>query len=60
MAVVRHYQILRQTYVDQKHVDAIIHDLGLSRRQYFYDLKEGIDAVTHYIFTQHQLKAVVR
>ena len=56
----RRYQILRQTYVDQKHVDAIIRDLGLSRRQYFYDLKEGIDAVTHYIFTQHQLKAVAR
>jgi hypothetical protein len=55
----RRYQILRQTYVDQKHVDGIIRDLGLSRRQYFYDLKEGIDAVTHYIFTQHQMKGVV-
>lgn len=49
----RRYQILRQTYVDQKNVDAIIHDLGLSRRQYFYDLKEAVDAVTHYLFTQY-------
>jgi hypothetical protein len=50
----RRYQILRQTYVDQKSVEAIIHDLGLSRRQYFYDLKEGIEAITHYLFTGRQ------
>lgn len=50
----RRYQILRQTYIDQKPVETIIADLALSRRQYFYDLKEGIDAVTHDVFTQHQ------
>jgi hypothetical protein len=35
-------------------VDAIIHDLGLSRRQYFYDLREAIEAVTHWLVTQHR------
>ena len=50
----RRYMILRQTYIDQKPVEAIIHEFGLSRRQYFYDLKEGIDAITDYIFRQRQ------
>jgi ribose/xylose/arabinose/galactoside ABC-type transport system permease subunit len=50
----RRYMILRQTYIEQKPVEAIIRELGLSRRQYFYDLKEGIDAITDYIFRQHQ------
>jgi len=47
----RRHQILKQTYIDQKNVDLIIHDLGLSRRQYFYDLKEVVDAVTHWLVT---------
>jgi ribose transport system permease protein len=50
----RRYQILRQTYIDQRNADNIIHDLGLSRRQYFYDLKEAIDGVTHYLFSQRR------
>jgi ribose/xylose/arabinose/galactoside ABC-type transport system permease subunit len=49
---VRRYHILRQTYLDQKHVDGVIHDLGLSRRQYFYDLKEAVEAATHYVAAQ--------
>lgn len=50
----RRYNIVRQTYIDQKSVDGIIHDLGLSRRQYFYDLKEAVDAIAHYVFAQLQ------
>ncbi len=53
---VRRYQILKQTYINQKAVDAIINDLGLSRRQYFYDLKEGIDAVMHHLVSESRLK----
>jgi hypothetical protein len=52
----RRYQILRQTYTDQKNVDAVILDLGLSRRQYFYDLKEAVDAVTHYLVAQRRFR----
>jgi hypothetical protein len=48
----RCYQILRQTYIDQQSADAIINELGLSRRQYFYDLKYAVDAVTHYVYAQ--------
>jgi ribose/xylose/arabinose/galactoside ABC-type transport system permease subunit len=50
----RRYQILRETYIDHKNVDTVIRDLGLSRRQYFYDLKEAVDAVTHHLFTQRR------
>jgi ABC-type uncharacterized transport system permease subunit len=50
----RRYQVLRQTYVEQKNVDAILHDLGLSRRQYFYDLKEAIDVVVHHLITERR------
>jgi ribose transport system permease protein len=50
----RRYQILRQTYIDQRNTDNIIRDLGLSRRQYFYDLKEAVDGVTHYLFSQRR------
>jgi ribose/xylose/arabinose/galactoside ABC-type transport system permease subunit len=52
----RRYQVLRQTYVEQKNVDAILHDLGLSRRQYFYDLKEAIDVVVHHLITERRFR----
>jgi hypothetical protein len=52
----RRYQILRQIYTDQKNVDAIIRDLGLSRRQYFYDLKEAVDAVTYHLVAQRRYR----
>jgi ribose/xylose/arabinose/galactoside ABC-type transport system permease subunit len=52
----RRYQVLRQTYVEQKNVDAIVRDLGLSRRQYFYDLKEAIDMVVHYLITKRRFR----
>ncbi|MHB8629703.1 MAG: ABC transporter permease subunit, partial [Aggregatilineales bacterium] len=48
----RCYQILKQTYTDQKPAELVINDLGLSRRQYFYDLKYAVDAVTHYVYAQ--------
>lgn len=48
----RCYQILKQTYTEQKSADMIINSLGLSRRQYFYDLKYAVDAVTHYVYSQ--------
>jgi ribose/xylose/arabinose/galactoside ABC-type transport system permease subunit len=45
----RRAQILRLAYVDEKTAEAILLDLGLSRRQYFYDLKEAVEAVTYHL-----------
>jgi len=47
----RRHQILHKTYVEQKNVEAIVLELGLSRRQYFYDLKEAVDDTAHHLFS---------
>ncbi|MFN8449365.1 MAG: GAF domain-containing protein [Anaerolineae bacterium] len=50
----RRYQILIQTYMQQIPVDTICQNLSVSRRQYFYDLKDAIDVVVDYLFTQRE------
>ncbi|HVU11120.1 MAG TPA: GAF domain-containing protein [Phototrophicaceae bacterium] len=52
----RRYQILKQTYLDQLPVEAICQNLSLSRRQYFYDLKQAVDVMVDFLYTQrHQI-----
>jgi hypothetical protein len=50
----RCYQILKQTYMDQFAAETICQNLNISRRQYFYDLKQGVDAVVDFLYVQHQ------
>ncbi len=54
----RRYQILIQTYLHQVPVETICQNLSVSRRQYFYDLKDAIDAVVDYLFTQREYIAL--
>jgi ribose transport system permease protein len=46
-AIDRRYDILRLTYVEGYSSDEVIRNLSISRRQYFYDLKDAIIALTH-------------
>ncbi|MFN8562706.1 MAG: hypothetical protein U0703_14065 [Anaerolineae bacterium] len=43
-----------QTYMQRIPVDAVCQNLSVSRRQYFYDLKDAIDVVVDYLFTQRE------
>jgi putative methionine-R-sulfoxide reductase with GAF domain len=45
----RRYQILHQTYVEGLAVEVITEKLSVSRRQYFYNLKEALEEVVHFI-----------
>ncbi|NLX09957.1 MAG: GAF domain-containing protein [Chloroflexi bacterium] len=45
----RRYQVLYQTYVEDLTVEEITEKLGISRRQYFYNLKDALEAVVHLI-----------
>jgi ribose transport system permease protein len=42
----RGYRILQLTYVEERSVDEIVRELHMSRRQYFYDLKETLEVLT--------------
>lgn len=46
-AIDRRYDILRLTYVEGYSSDEVIRNLSISRRQYFYDLKDAINALAH-------------
>ncbi len=46
-AIDRRYDILRLTYVEGLSSDEVIRNLSISRRQYFYDLKDAISALAH-------------
>ncbi len=46
-AIDRRYDILRLTYVEGFSSDEVIRNLSISRRQYFYDLKDAISALAH-------------
>jgi ribose transport system permease protein len=48
----RRYQLLKQTFVDQFAAEMICQNLGLSRRQYFYDLKQAVDEVVDFLYVQ--------
>lgn len=46
-AIDRRYDILHLTYVEGLSSDEVIRNLSISRRQYFYDLKDAISALAH-------------
>jgi ribose transport system permease protein len=46
-AIDRRYDILRLTYVEGFSSDEVIRNLSISRRQYFYDLKDAVNALAH-------------
>jgi hypothetical protein len=45
----RRYMILQQTYIEGLMVEEITEKLSISRRQYFYNLKEALEEVVHLI-----------
>ena len=50
----RGYQILKLTYVDEYIVDEITRELHISRRQYFYDLKNALESLSDALVRSHQ------
>ncbi len=50
----RGYRILQLTYVEEHIVDEITHELHISRRQYFYDLKEALEALADALVRNHK------
>ena len=48
------YRILQLTYVQEFMVDEITRELHISRRQYFYDLKEAIEVLADALVRTHQ------
>lgn len=49
----RGYRILQLTYVEERAVEQIIKTLHVSRRQYFYDLKDSIELLTDLMVRNH-------
>jgi len=41
--------VIHLSYVEGHSVDQVIKELNLSRRQYFYDLKDALDAMSHLV-----------
>ncbi|MBN1995896.1 MAG: GAF domain-containing protein [Anaerolineae bacterium] len=52
----RRYDTLRLTYLEDLTVDEAIKELTVSRRQYFYDLKDAINALAHLLVRTHQIR----
>jgi len=52
----RGYRILQLTYVEEHSVDEISRVQHISRRQYFYDLKQALDTLTGTLVRDHQTK----
>jgi len=50
----RGYCILKLTYVEERVVGEITRELHISRRQYFYDLKGALEALTDALVRNHQ------
>jgi ribose transport system permease protein len=50
----RGYRILQLTYVEGQTVDQISNEQHISRRQYFYDLKQALEALTGVLVRDHQ------
>ena len=48
----RRYQLLKHTFIEQWAVEVICQNLGLSRRQYFYDLKHAVDLIVDFLYVQ--------
>ncbi len=56
----RGYRILQLTYVEEHVVDEITRELHVSRRQYFYDLKEALEALADALVRNHQTNLKVQ
>ncbi|HLA45654.1 MAG TPA: GAF domain-containing protein, partial [Aggregatilineales bacterium] len=41
------YKILHETYAQGRTTEEIMYEMGVSRRQYFYNLKDALEAVVH-------------
>jgi ribose/xylose/arabinose/galactoside ABC-type transport system permease subunit len=52
----RRYDILHFTYVEDRTVDEVTKKLIVSRRQYFYDLKDAIGALAHLLVQTQQIE----
>ncbi|HSD83502.1 MAG TPA: hypothetical protein VLG46_06575, partial [Anaerolineae bacterium] len=50
----RGYHVLQLTYVEEHAVDEIARELHISRRQYFYDLKEALEALADALVRKRQ------
>jgi hypothetical protein len=53
----RRYDILYLTYVENLTVDEAVKKLIISRRQYFYDLKDAIAALAHLLVRIHPIES---
>jgi len=53
----RHYQVLYLTYVEGLSVEEITEKLSISRRQYFYDLKNALEVAVHLIINREAVTA---
>lgn len=52
----RGHRILQLTYLEEHPVNSITGELNISRRQYFYDLKEALDTLSDTLVREHQAK----
>ena len=52
----RCHRILQLTYAEEYPVEIIIKELNISRRQYFYDLKEALEILADALVRDHQVK----
>ncbi len=50
----RTYRILRLTYIEEQAVEQILRNVNISRRQYFYDLKDSIEVLTDLLVRNHR------
>jgi hypothetical protein len=50
----RTYRILRLTYLEEQAIEQILRALNISRRQYFYDLKDSIEVLTDLLVRNHR------
>lgn len=53
----RNQRILQLTYVEQYAIEAVLSELGISRRQYFYDLKEAIELLADALVRERRLRS---
>jgi len=46
---------LRLTYIEDRTVDEVVKELTVSRRQYFYDLKDAVGALAYHLVRTRQV-----
>lgn len=56
----RQFNVLHQTYVGGLGVEEITEKLSISRRQYFYDQKDALEALVHVIVNHRLLPAEIQ